>query len=103
MKKIIIALTAALIGFTFLTPVEAATPVIRVVDVPHRNFDGTFRDNDLASTLTPDGRLGKTVFKTNSSATWVIDAYLIDEIQDMTDGYTFEGKAGLVGQSIAEI
>lgn len=103
MKKIIIALTAALIGFTFLTPVKAATPVIRVVDVPHRNFDGTFRDNDLASTLTPDGRLGKTVFKANSSATWVIDAYLIDEIQDMADGYTFEGKADPVGQSIAEI
>lgn len=103
MKK----LTALLIGmvaiFFSLPPASAATPVIRVVDVPHRNFDGTFRDNELATTLTPDGRLGKALFQSNTDSTWVIDAYLIDEVRDMADGYTFNGKADPVGKSIAEI
>jgi hypothetical protein len=103
MKRYSLALIALLmVGFSLPT-VEAATPVVRVVDVPHRNFDGTFRDNELAMTLTPGGRLGKALFQTNSSATWVIDAYLIDEISDMADGYTFEGKEDPVGKSIAEI
>ena len=103
MKKILFALIASVIAIISLPATEAATPVIRIVDIPHRNFDGTFRDNELATTLTPDGRLGKVVFQSNSSTTWVIDAHLIDEILDMADGYTFEGKEDPVGKSIAEI
>ena len=103
MKKYSLALIALLVAGISLPAVEAATPVVRVIDVPHRNFDGTFRDNDLVKTLTPEGRLGKALFQSNSSATWVIDAYLIDEITDMADGYTFEGKEDPVGKSIAEI
>ena len=103
MKRLLSSLLAAIACFIAMPSVSAATPVIRIVDVPHRNFDGTFRDNDLATTLTPDGRLGKLLFQSNSAATWVIDAYLIDEIIDMADGYTFEGKEDPVGQSIAQI
>ena len=33
----------------------------------------------------------------------MIDAYLVDEITDMADGYTFNGKEDPVGSSIAEI
>jgi len=103
MKKLTLVLVALIMGVFALPSLEAATPVVRVVDVPHRNFDGTFRDNELAQTLTPDGRLGKALFNANGTATWVIDAYLIDEVLDMADGYTFEGKEDPVGQSIAEI
>lgn len=103
MKRLLSSLLAAIACFISMPSASAATPVIRIVDVPHRNFDGTFRDNDLATTLTPDGRLGKLLFQSNSAATWVIDAYLIDEIIDMADGYTFEGKEDPVGQSIAQI
>jgi hypothetical protein len=103
MKKFSFALISILVAVISLPTVEAATPVVRVVDVPHRNFDGTFRDNELVQTLTPEGRLGKALFTLNNSATWVIDAYLIDEISDMADGYTFEGKEDPVGQSIAQI
>ena len=103
MKRLFASLLAAIACFISMPSASAATPVIRIVDVPHRNFDGTFRDNDLATTLTPDGRLGKLLFQSNSAATWVIDAYLIDEIIDMADGYTFEGKEDPVGQSIAQI
>lgn len=103
MKKFLLALTALVIGVIALPPLEAATPVVRVVDVPHRNFDGTFRDNELAQALTPEGRLGKALFTANSTATWVIDAHLIDEVLDMADGYTFEGNEDPLGKSIAEI
>lgn len=103
MKKFLLALTALAIGVIALPPLEAATPVVRVVDVPHRNFDGTFRDNELAQALTPEGRLGKALFTANSTATWVIDAHLIDEVLDMADGYTFEGNEDPLGKSIAEI
>jgi hypothetical protein len=96
-------------GFTLLSlaislPVaHAATPVVRVVDIPHRTFDGIFRDNDLATTLTPSGRLGKPLFHGSSASTWVIDAHLIDEVKDMADGYTFEGKDQPLGTAIAKI
>ena len=103
MRKICAALISVAAILAPLPSATADTPVIRVVDVPHRNFDGTFRDNELATTLTPDGRLGKALFTSNTAATWVIDAYLIDEIKDMADGYTFKGKADLVGASIANI
>lgn len=103
MKKFLLVLTALVIGVIALPPLEAATPVVRVVDVPHRNFDGTFRDNELVQALTPEGRLGKALFTSNSTATWVIDAHLIDEVLDMADGYTFEGNEDPLGTSIAEI
>lgn len=103
MKKCGAALLTFLFAFIALPHAQAATPVVRIVDVPHKNFDGTFRDNDLATTLLPDGRLGKALFKGNLSATWVIDAHLLDEIIDMSDGYTFEGKDQPIGKSIAEI
>lgn len=103
MKKSIALLFSLMVIALPLPIATADTPVIRVIDVPHRNFDGTFRDNELATTLNPDGRLGKALFAANTEATWVIDAYLIDEVQDMADGYTFEGKADPVGTSIAKI
>lgn len=103
MKKFLLAFTALVISVIALPLLEAATPVVRVVDVPHRNFDGTFRDNELVQSLAPEGRLGKALFTSNTTLTWVIDAHLIDEVLDMADGYTFEGKEDLVGKSIAEI
>ena len=45
MKKLTLVLVALVMGAIALPSLEAATPVVRVVDVPHRNFDGTFRDN----------------------------------------------------------
>jgi hypothetical protein len=103
MRKFSASLIALIALIAPMPQATAATPVIRVIDIPHRNFDGTFRDNELATTLTPDGRLGKALFSSNSAATWVIDAYLVDEVKDMADGYTFDGKADPVGTSIAKI
>ena len=101
-KKILSALFAA----TFITiaaPAHADTPVIRIIDTPHRNFDGTFRDNDLVMSLTPEGKLGKALFNANLASTWVIDAALLDEVLDMSDGYLFNGQEDPVGTGVALI
>ena len=102
MKKLLSLILVAFFTFTAI-PAQADTPVIRITDIPHINFDGTFRDNDLVMSLTPEGKLGKALFHGNVAATWVIDAALLDEIIDMSDGYTFKGQADPVGQSVARI
>lgn len=103
MKKLLIAFITLATTLGALPTATSATPVIRVVDVPHRNFDGSFRNNELVTALAPDGRLGKTLFRTNRPATWVIDAHLVDEVLDMADGYTYQGEDDPVGASIAQI
>jgi len=103
MKKILAASLAIAATFISLPSADAATPVIRIVDIPHRNFDGTFRDNELVNSLTPGGKLGEALFNNNGTATWVIDAALIDEVMDMADGYTFKGEEDPVGVGIAQI
>jgi hypothetical protein len=100
MKKII-ALLLTLFTLLTISPATAATPVIRIADIPHTNFDGTFRDNELVGELSPDGKLGKAVFAKNRSATWVIDAALIDEIIDMSDGYLYKDAPDVIGQQVA--
>jgi hypothetical protein len=100
MKKIV-AVLLALFSILSVPPATAATPVIRIVDIPHTNFDGTFRDNELVGELSPEGKLGKAVYAKNRSATWVIDAALIDEIIDMSDGYLYKEAPDVIGQQVA--
>ena len=85
MKKIFLPL---LLLFTITAPhATAATPVVRVTDRPHVNFVGNFIDNDLATDLLPEGRLGALVSSFSSARkTWVIDPALIDEITLMANG-----------------
>lgn len=90
-----------LITLSTATPADAATPVIRIVDIPHTNFDGSFRDNDLVAALSPEGKLGKAVFTASRSATWVIDAALVDEVIDMSDGYLYKDAPDAIGQQVA--
>ena len=100
MKKFALA-TILLISFS-LPAAEAATPVIRITDKPHTGFDGKFRDNQLATSLLPDGTLGKLVSPFSSTKkTWVIDAALIEEVIDMSDGYSIDGKEDKDGQTAA--
>jgi hypothetical protein len=103
MKKLVALVAVMTTLFISLPSAVAATPVVRVVDIAHRNFDGTFRDNELAETLTPDGKLGKALYRGSSTATWVIDAHLIDEVLDMSDGYIFDGEEQPLGTSIAQL
>lgn len=99
MKKIVFLFISI---FTLISiPAQASTPVIRIVDVPHTNYDGTFRDNLLAQEILPDGKLGKLIYQNRPAVTWVIDAALLDEIIDMADGYSFDKKEQTEGQVAA--
>jgi len=61
MRKLLVALfTLSLIA---MPSAQAETPVIRIVDKAHTNFDGTFRNNELAVTLLPNGKLGKLIYE----------------------------------------
>ena len=100
MKKV--ALLLLTLTFFLLTPpVQAATPVVRITDIPHTDFQGNFRDNKLALSLTPDGELGKALNRASKGTTWVIDAALLDEIIDMSDGYQYLGKDDPIGANVA--
>ena len=100
MRKLLVAIFA--LTFMALPNAQAATPVIRIVDKPHTNFDGTFRNNELAQSLLSNGKLGKLVYgSTSSKRTYLIDAALIGEIEDMADGYSVAGKEDPQGAQIA--
>ena len=100
MKKLLIALFT--LSFIAMPSAQAETPVIRIVDKAHTNFDGTFRNNELAASLLPNGKLGKLVFGlTSSKRTFVVDAALISEVENMADGYTFGGKEDAAGSQTA--
>ena len=100
MRKLLVALfTLSLIA---IPSAQAETPVIRIVDKPHTNFDGSFRSNELSVTLLPNGKLGKLVFGlTSAKRTFVIDASLISEVENMADGYSFAGKEDPAGAQTA--
>ena len=106
MRRSVTALLLIATIFTLLSinHASAATPVVRITDKPHTGFDGKFRDNELATSLLPDGKLGKLVSSvSNARKTWVIDPALIAEVIDMADGYTFEGDEQPLGSSIATL
>jgi hypothetical protein len=92
MKKLVIALI-----FLFLTPnfANGAIPIV-LTEVSHRQIDGKFFDDELATLIAPDGRLGKLVFSPPIySRIWLIDAALIDDVQLMANGYKLTtGKDG---------
>lgn len=95
--------TIFILSFFLIPSAQAARPVIRIVDKPHTNFDGTFRDNELAVSLLPNGKLGKLIFGISSAhTTFVIDAALVDEVAQMAKGYTFADKKDLSGQQTAQ-
>jgi hypothetical protein len=101
MRRIIFSLL--LIALLTPIPAQGSSPVIRVIDKPHTNFDGTFRNNELAQSLLPEGALGKLVFRPpNPAVTYLIDAALIDEVLDMADGYQFRDEEDLLGERTAQ-
>jgi len=105
MRRVIAGLFLITSAFSLLAinPASAATPVIRITDKPHTGIDGKFLDNELATALLPDGKLGKLVSSfSNAPKTWVIDAALIAEVIDMSDGYSVDGKEDSDGEAAAK-
>ncbi|CAB4872709.1 unannotated protein [freshwater metagenome] len=105
MKKIASFLLVLVAGLSFIsaTPALAENAPIIIADKPHQLFNGTFRDDELATSLLPDGKLGSRVFSPPRGInTWVIDGRLLDEVAAMTDGYILENKKEGVGALAAK-
>lgn len=98
---------------TFLpyTPEDSAVEPTRaawlwpVVDRPHRAMDGMFVDDELAQSLSTDGRLARLVSAAGTPQpdsdspfplTWAIDPALLRAARDMSDGYAVREGAGNV-------
>jgi hypothetical protein len=91
MKRLILILALLLVP---VMPAEANT-TITLTEPMHRGADGIFINDDLASAITPQGRLGKALFdRTSAVRSYVIDVATIEEIQDLADGYSFIDESG---------
>ena len=85
--KRLIALSLLLVVLP-LFPTSAAS-TITLAEPTHRSSSGIFFNDDLASLISPSGRLGQLLFdRTGRTKTWIIDAALVEEIADLADGYT---------------
>ena len=101
MKKILFTLLT--LTFFAIPPAHADTPILRIVDKPHLTYEGTFRNNDLATSLLPNSKLGKLIFTPSSlQRTFVIDAALVDEVITMSQGYTIDGEEDPAGSLAAQ-
>ena len=93
MKRLITLLALLLIP---VIPAHANS-IITISEPAHRNADGLFINDELASSITPEGDLGKLLFsRTSAVRSYVIDMGTIEEIQDLADGYSFINEAGEV-------
>ena len=72
--KRLLALVAAFTFAIIATPVAHASTTIYLTEPTHRQLDGKFIDDDLATSLSFTGRLGELVFNPpTGERTWVID------------------------------
>jgi hypothetical protein len=74
-----------------LTPTQVAW-LWPLVDRPHRALDGAFTDDELATSVAPDGRLGRLLDAAASvprvPVTHVVDPMLVDDLAAMGEGYS---------------
>jgi len=103
MKRIGLTLFVAFLTFSALPSANADSTVIYLTSKPHQLFDGTFRNDELATDLLSSGRLGQAFTqKRVGPRTWVIDGELLDEVADMADGYKLADKKEPAGQLTAK-
>ena len=103
MKKSGFILFITFLFFSFLPAANGDNTVIHLVSKPHQLFDGTFRNDELATDLLATGRLGQELGqKRIGPRTWIIDGELLDEVAAMAKGYTLAGEEAPTGQSIAK-
>ena len=101
--KRLLAILAAL-SFVFISaPAAQATITILLTEPSHRQINGQFIDDELATSLGTTGRLGQLVFNPPiGKRKWVIDPALIEDVTAMSNGYSMTtGKAGS-GQEAAK-
>ena len=104
--SIVLTLTIGSIGFLFLPPISSGTAagndsLIIISGPTHREMSGKFLDDALINDLSFGGKLAVLLKPSIKSRTWLIDPSLIEEIIDMSDGYTVLPKAKGAGEEIA--
>jgi hypothetical protein len=117
MKRISIVLTLVIgsIGFLFFTPVASFSgfsgfssgsatvnkSLVIISGPTHREMSGKFLDDSLIEDLSFGGKLAALLKPSTKKRTWLIDPSLIEEIIDMSDGYTVLPKIEGAGEEIA--
>jgi hypothetical protein len=104
MRRLFVATLLALLASLTLTPPAQATTLITITEPTHRQLDGAFVDDDLATLLSYNGSLGAKIFApTSRPRIWQIDPALIDEIQSMTQPYVLADGTEGTGSTAAQI
>lgn len=103
-KRILFLLVfTSLTSLTLISPAQATT-VIFLTEPTHRQLDGAFVDDDLATLLSYNGTLGSKIFNPIAgSRIWQIDPALIDEVQSMTEPYLLSDGTKGAGTTAAQI
>jgi hypothetical protein len=90
--------------FILAAPISSAsaTTSILITDKNHVALDGRFFDDDLATSLLPNGPLGQLIFTGQGRSTvWQIDPALVDEVSAMSAGYKLVSGAPVTGKDVA--
>ena len=93
MKRFVLTLL-----FLLLPVIPAnANGELLIASSTHRDINGIFINDQLAALIAPDGQLGRAVFnKARNAPSISIDIALIEEVQDLADGYQFKNESGAV-------
>lgn len=81
------------LAFLLINPLAQAvsaapTPLIIISDTFHREVNGKFTDDSLGESISTGGELFEKLRTAPKVGTWLIDPQVIEEIVDMSDGYT---------------
>lgn len=102
MKRFWVLFASLTLTFIALPNADANFSVL-LTEPTHRQINGQFIDDDLATSLGVDGRLGQLVFNPPlGNHTWIIDPALIEEVTAMSNGYTLTSGAVGIGQLFAQ-
>ena len=102
MKRAIFVLS--LIAALLIPTSARADSAIILTEQSHRQIDGKFIDDELATSLSYNGRLGQLIFAPPKGVrSWQIDAQLVDDVIAMTSDYQLlDGTKG-IGKITAQI
>ena len=103
-RALLALVTPLLILSTLALPARAASPSLLFITAPsHRELNGTFLDDKLATDLSPVGSIGSLLYIKNSvGVQWSVDPALVEEVVDMSDGYKLADGTTGAGQDFAK-
>lgn len=102
MKKFVIILSLYL-SFVSSPSTYGQDNIVLITAPMNQMFTGEFRNDDLAQSLAPTGKLGLLVFQPAiKNRTWIIDAALIDEVIAMSGNYVLANKEKPTGSTVAK-